>query len=131
MSMSLLKSRGLIDESFVFGDYVNIDFEVCTSEMHAMTDQEILDSVLSNYCAEEEEEKDEESEANDVPHEKPKLSEVAGAIELLECWSLFENSGGETGSHFMLYRKGLTNSLWKQKSNPKCTTFSKNCNIDS
>ena len=27
--------------------------------------------------------------------EKPKLSEIAHAIELLECWSLFDNSGGE------------------------------------
>ena len=63
-----------------------------------MTDQEVFDSVLSNYCAEEEEEKDEESEVNYIPLEKSKLSDVAGAIELFECWSLFENSGGETGS---------------------------------
>ena len=27
--------------------------------------------------------------------EKPKLSEIAHAIELLECWSLVDNSGGE------------------------------------
>ena len=32
-----------------------------------MTDQEILDSVLSNDCAEEEEKKDEESEVNVPP----------------------------------------------------------------
>ena len=37
-------------------DYV--DFEVFTNETHAMKDQEILDSILSNDCAEEEEEKD-------------------------------------------------------------------------
>ena len=45
-------------------DYV--DFEVFTNETHAMKDQEILDSILSNDCAEEEEEKDKESEVNDV-----------------------------------------------------------------
>ena len=36
---------------------LDIHFEVCTSEAHAMTDQEILDSVLSDDYAEEEEEK--------------------------------------------------------------------------
>ena len=60
-----------------------------------MTDQEILDSVLSNDCAEEEEKKDEESEVNDVPPKKPKLSEIVGSVELLQCLSLFDNSGGE------------------------------------
>ena len=90
-----LKSRGLIDENLVVDDYIDIDFEVCTSKTHAMTDQEILDFVLSNDCAEEEEEKDKESEVNDVPPKKPKLSEITGAIELLECWFLFDNSRGE------------------------------------
>ena len=47
-----LKPRGLIDKNLVVGDYIDIDFEVCKSETHAMTDQEILESVLSNDCAE-------------------------------------------------------------------------------
>ena len=59
-----LKSRGLVDEDFPVDDCVNIDFEVCTSEASATTDREILDSILINYCAEKEEETDEES--NDV-----------------------------------------------------------------
>ena len=37
------------------------------------------------WLKEEEEEKDAESKVNDVPLEKSKLSEIAGAIELLEC----------------------------------------------
>ena len=37
-----------------------------TNETHAMKDQEILDSISSNDCAEEEEEKDKESDVNDV-----------------------------------------------------------------
>ena len=90
-----LKSRGIINENLVVADYVDIDFEVCTSETHAIADKEILDSVLSNDCDEEEEEKEEESEVNDVPPEKPKLSEIAGTIDLLEYWSLFDNSEGE------------------------------------
>ena len=59
-----LKSRGLVDEDFTVDDCVNIHFEVCTSEASATTDREILDSILINYCAEKEEETDEES--NDV-----------------------------------------------------------------
>ena len=55
-----LKLRGLIDENLVVDDYVDIDFDVCSSETHAMTDQEILDSVLYSNSAEEEEDKGEE-----------------------------------------------------------------------
>ena len=55
-----------------------------------MTDQEILDSILINDLAEEEEEAEEES--SDLPPEKPKLAEVAHAIDLLERWSLFDKS---------------------------------------
>ena len=88
-----LESRGLVDGDLTVGDYVNIDFEVCTSETSSITDREILDSILINDYAEEEEETEEES--NDLPPEKPKLSEIAHAIELLECWSLFDNRGGE------------------------------------
>ena len=35
----------------------SIDFEVSTTEASAITDQEILDSILINSCAEQEEEK--------------------------------------------------------------------------
>ena len=84
-----LEPRGLVDGDLTVGDYLNIVFEVCTSETSAITDREILDS---DY-AEEEEETDEES--NNAPSEKPKLSEIAHEIELLEFWSLFDNSGGQ------------------------------------
>ena len=52
-----------------------------------------VDSILINDYAVEKEETDEES--NNVPPEKPELSDIVHAIELLECWSLFDNSGGE------------------------------------
>ena len=88
-----LKSRGLVDGDLTVADHVNIDFEVCTSETSAITDGEILCSILINDYAEEEEETNEKS--NDVPPKKPKLSEIAHATELFECWSLFDNSGSE------------------------------------
>ena len=81
------KSRSLVGGDLTVDDYVSIDFEVCTSD--AITDREILDSILINDYAEEEEETNEES--NDVP----KLSEIAHAIELLECWFNFDNGGSE------------------------------------
>ena len=66
---------------------------VCTSEISAITYRKILDSILINDYAEEKEETDEELKV--VAPEKPKLSEIAHEIELLECWSLFHNSGSE------------------------------------
>ena len=62
-----LRSRGLIDEGFAVDDDVNIDFEICTSETITITDRENLDSILTNDCAEIEEEIDEES--NGLPPE--------------------------------------------------------------
>ena len=76
-----LKSRGLVDGDPTVDDYINIDFEVCTSETSAITDREILDSILINDYAEKEEETDKES--NDVLPEKPKLSGNAQSIELI------------------------------------------------
>ena len=78
-----LKSRGLLDGDLTVDDYVNTDFEVCTSEASAITDREILNSILINDYAKEEEEADEES--NNVPPKKPKLSESAHAIVLLNA----------------------------------------------
>ena len=83
-------SFGLVDEDFAVDDYINIDFEICASETIAITDRDLLDSILINDCAEVEEEIDDES--NDLPHDKPKLSEIVRAIELLKCWSLFDNN---------------------------------------
>ena len=31
-----LKSRGLIDKNLMVDDYIDIEFELCTSETHAM-----------------------------------------------------------------------------------------------
>ena len=47
-----LRSRGLVDKDVAVDDDVNIYFEICTSETMAITDREILDSVLINDCAE-------------------------------------------------------------------------------
>ena len=65
----------------------------CTSEISAFIYREILDSILINDYAEEKEETDEELKV--VAPEKPKLLEIAHDIELLECCSLFHNSGSE------------------------------------
>ena len=58
--------------------------------MKQITVREILDSILINNCAEVEEEIVEES--NNLPPKKPKLSDIARAIELFESWSLFDNN---------------------------------------
>ena len=54
-----LKSRDLVDGDFTVDYYINIDFEVCTSEPSAITHREILDSILINDYTEEKEETDE------------------------------------------------------------------------
>ena len=43
-NVNYLKSHGLIDENIVVDNYADIDFEVCLSETHGITDQEFLDS---------------------------------------------------------------------------------------
>ena len=98
-----LKSRGLVDGGLTVDVYVNIDFEVCTSETSAITDRQILDSILIKNYDEEEEDRDEESK--DMPPEKPKLLEIANATELLECWSLFDNSGAEIRQSLSLIKE--------------------------
>ena len=98
-----LKSRGLVDGGLTVDVYVNIDFEVCTSETSAITDRQILDSILIKSYDEEEEDTDEESK--DMPPEKPKLLEIANATELLECWSLFDNSGAEIRQSLSLIKE--------------------------
>ena len=98
-----LYPHGLVDGDLTVDDYINIYFEVCTNETSAITAREILDSILTNDYAQNKEETDEES--NYITPEKPKLSEIAHAIELLECWSLFGNSGGETRQSLSLISK--------------------------
>ena len=98
-----LYPHGLVDGDLTVDDYVNIYFEVCTNETSAITAREILDSILTNDYAQNKEETDKES--NYITPEKPKLSEIAHAIELLECWSLFGNSGGETRQSLSLISK--------------------------
>ena len=122
--MDELKSRDLVDENLTVDDYVDIDFQVATSETSAVTDQEILDSILINDLAEEEEEETEE-ESSDVPPEKPKLAEVAHAIDLLERWSLFDKNGGEMRKSLSLISKRFDKRSFESKNNRKYQTFLK------
>ena len=87
-----LKSRGLVDGYLTVDDYINIDFEVCTSETSAITDREILGSILIK-------------ESNDEPPEKSKLLEIPHAVELLECRSFFDNNGGKIKQSLSLISK--------------------------
>ena len=73
-----------------------------------------MDYILINDYAEKEKKADKES--NDMPPEKPKLSEIEYAIELLECWSHFDNSGSQIRQLLSLI----------SKSNRKYAIFSKN-----
>ena len=100
-------------------DYVDIDFQVTTSETSATTDQEILDSVIINDLAEEEE------ESSDVPPEKPKLAEVAHAIDLLERWSLFDKNGGEMRKSFSLISKRFDKHSFESKKQSQIPDFFK------
>ena len=83
-----VKSRGEVDRDITVHDYVNIDFEVCTNETSA-----IRDSILIYDFSEKEEETNKKS--NDLPPKKSKLSEIPDTVELLECWSVFHNSGSQ------------------------------------
>ena len=113
--------RGLVDGDLTVDDYVNIDFEVCTNETNAMTDREIADSISINDYAEAKEETDEES--NDVPPKKPKLSDIAHAIDLLECWSLFDNSGCEIRQSLNLISTSFGKHFLETKTDRKYTIF--------
>ena len=122
--MDELKSRDLVDENLTVDDYVDIDFRVTTSETSAMTDQEILDSILINDLAEEgEEETDEES--NDIPPEKPKLAEVAHAIDLLERWSLFDKNGGEMRKSLSFISKTFDKQSFESKKQSQIPDYLK------
>ena len=118
-----LKSRGLVDREFTVDYYVNIDFVVCTSETSAFTDQEILDSILINDYAKEKDETDKES--NDVPPKKPTLSEMVHAVELLECWTLFRDSGGEIRQSLSLTWKRFDKHSLETKKQSKLHDFFK------
>ncbi|XP_065674171.1 tigger transposable element-derived protein 4-like [Hydra vulgaris] len=59
-----LRSRGLVENDFAVEDYVIIDFDICTSKAIAITDREILDSILINDCTVVDEEIDEDSNNN-------------------------------------------------------------------
>ncbi|XP_065654492.1 uncharacterized protein LOC136081130 [Hydra vulgaris] len=118
-----LRSRGLVEKDFAVEDYLNIDLDICTSEAIAITDREILDSILINDCTEVDEEIDEDS--NDLPPVKPKLSEVTRAIELIECWSLFENNGVEIRQSLNLVSKMFDKHSLEAKKQSKMGDFFK------
>ena len=119
-----LKSRDLVDENLTVDDYVDIDFQVTTSETSAMTEQEILDSILINDLAEEEEEETEE-DSSDVPPEKPKLAEVAHAIDLLERSSLFDKNRGEMRKSLSLISKRFDKHSFESKKQSQIPNFFK------
>ena len=124
--MNELKSRDLVDENLTVDDYVDIDFQVTTSETSAMTDQEILDSILINDLAEEEEEEEKtEEESSDVPPEKPKLAEAAHAVDLLERWSLFNKNGGEMRKSLSLISKRFDKHSFESKKQSQIPDFLK------
>ena len=61
-----------------------------------------------------------------MPPEKPTLSEIAYAVELLQCWSLFEKSGGEIRQSLSLVSKRFGKQSLETKNNRKYMIFSKN-----
>ncbi|XP_057299235.1 tigger transposable element-derived protein 4-like [Hydractinia symbiolongicarpus] len=98
-SISELKKREVDGDIFNADDFVDIDFEVCTSKSIELTDEEIVEIVLNEDKDQNapnlEDDDDDEIEAHDIPPKKPKQSELEEALELLERWSLFDENGLE------------------------------------
>ena len=66
-----------------------------------------------------------DEKSNDLPPEKPKLSEIACAIELLECWSLFDNNGVEIRQSLSLVSKMFDKHTLETKKQLKMVDFFK------
>ena len=98
-SISELKKREVDGDILNADDFVDIDFEVCTSNSDELTDEEIVEIVLNEDKDQNESnlegDVDDEIEAHDIPPKKPKLSELEEALELMERWSLFDENGLE------------------------------------
>ena len=95
-NISELKKLNVGDDILDANDFVDIDFEVSTSKSIEMTDEEIVESILSEDMNQDEVDVDnDEVEAYDTPPRKPKLSELEEAFELMERWSLFDGNGVE------------------------------------
>ena len=95
-NISELKKRNVGDDILDANGFVDIDFEVSTSKSIEMTDEEIVESILSEDMNQDEVDVDnDEVEAYDTPPRKPKLSELEEAFELMERWSLFDGNGVE------------------------------------
>ena len=58
-----------------------------------------------------------------MPPEKPNLSEIAHAIELLKCWSLFDKSGGEIRQSLSLTSKRFDKHSLETKKQSKIHNF--------
>ena len=91
-----MKKRNVGDDILDANGFVDIDFEVSTSKSIEMTDEEIVESILSEDMNQDEVGVDnDEVEAYDTPPRKPKLSELEEVFELMERWSLFDGNGVE------------------------------------
>ena len=74
----------------------------------------------------EEEQKHEESEVNNVLPETPKLSDIAGAIQLLEHWVFFDNGGSEVRQSLSVISKRFIKLFCLETKKPsKIYNFSK------
>ena len=108
-SICELKKRKADGDILNADDFVDIDFEVCTSESNELTDEEIVESVRNEEKDQNEQnledDGDDEIEAHDIPPKKPKLSELEDALELIERWSLFDESGLEVRKQLNVIRR--------------------------
>ena len=116
-----LKSRGLVDGDLTVVDYINIDFEVRLKETCAITDREILDFYFNQQICWER--RGDRRRVKRCTSQKPNLSETQNAIELLECWSLFDNSGCETIQSLNHIIKEIWQTLFRKKNNKKIHNF--------
>ena len=60
-----------------------------------------------------------------MPPEERTLSEIAYAVELLQCWSLFEKSGGEIRQSLSLVSKRFGKQSLETKKQSKIHDFFK------
>lgn len=66
---------GKIEITFDADEFIDIDFEISTNNKTILTDEEIVESIVNDTDGKSVEEEDENDEVNDVPPQKPTLSE--------------------------------------------------------
>lgn len=112
---------------FTVDDYINADEDVTTSEIHAMTDAEIIAQVTRSQHDPSDETEDNEDEEEDVDLEMlpPRKYEIRHAFEVLQSCCLFQSEGEEMRKNLSKIEKLYETSLLEKKQQSCITDFFK------